>query len=77
MLNRDTMKKVFFWPYQLYAWLIVWPLAVILTLLFSALAVIFSRVSPDMDAEGASSMIFWYRRCREHSRSKRWTEFPC
>jgi 1-acyl-sn-glycerol-3-phosphate acyltransferase len=41
------MKKVFFWPYQLYAWLILWPLAAILTLLFSALAVIFSLlVSP-------------------------------
>ena len=47
MLHRDTMKKVFFWPYQLYAWLIVWPLAVILSLLFSTLAVIFSvLVSP-------------------------------
>ena len=47
MLHRDTMKKVFFWPYQLYAWLIAWPLAVILTLLFSTLAVIFSvLVSP-------------------------------
>jgi 1-acyl-sn-glycerol-3-phosphate acyltransferase len=36
------MKKVFFWPYQLYAWLILWPLAVLLTLLFSALTVFFS-----------------------------------
>ena len=41
------MKLIFFWPYQLYAWLILWPLAVILTLLFSTLAVIFSvLVSP-------------------------------
>ncbi len=41
------MKKVFFWPYQLYAWLILWPLAVILTLLFGALTAIFSvLVSP-------------------------------
>ncbi len=41
------MKKVFFWPYQLYAWLLLFPLVVILTLFFSALAVIFSvLVSP-------------------------------
>ncbi len=41
------MKQIFFWPYQLYAWLLLWPLAMILTLLFSALAVIFSvLVSP-------------------------------
>ena len=41
------MKHIFFWPYQLYAWLILWPLAAILTLLFSTLAVIFSvLVSP-------------------------------
>ncbi len=41
------MKQIFFWPYQLYAWLILWPLVAILTLLFSALAVIFSLlVSP-------------------------------
>ena len=56
MLNRDTMKKVFFWPYQLYAWLIVWPLAVILTLLFSALAVIFSvLVSPSFASRVVAS----------------------
>ena len=36
------MKKVFFWPYQLYNWLIHMPLVVILTLLFSSMAVIFS-----------------------------------
>ena len=41
------MKKVFFWPYQLYVWLIFMPLGGILTLLFSTLAVIFSTlVSP-------------------------------
>jgi 1-acyl-sn-glycerol-3-phosphate acyltransferase len=41
------MKQIFFWPYQLYAWLIFWPLVAILTLLFSTLAVIFSvLVSP-------------------------------
>ena len=56
MLNRDTMKKVFFWPYQLYAWLIVWPLVVILTLLFSALAVIFSvLVSPRFSSRVVAS----------------------
>jgi len=36
------MKKFLFWPYQLYAWLVFIPLAVILTLLFSSLTVIFS-----------------------------------
>jgi len=41
------MKKFLFWPYQLYAWLILMPLGGILTLLFSTLAVIFSvLVSP-------------------------------
>jgi 1-acyl-sn-glycerol-3-phosphate acyltransferase len=41
------MKKVFFWPYQLYVWLILIPLGVLITLIFSALAVIFSvLVSP-------------------------------
>ena len=41
------MKKVFFWPYQLYVWLILIPLGVIITPIFSALAVIFSvLVSP-------------------------------
>jgi 1-acyl-sn-glycerol-3-phosphate acyltransferase len=41
------MKKVFFWPYQIYVWLILMPLGVIITLIFSALAVIFSvLVSP-------------------------------
>ena len=41
------MKKVLFWPYQLYVWLILIPLGVIITPIFSALAVIFSvLVSP-------------------------------
>ncbi len=41
------MKKILFWPYQLYVWLILIPLGVLLTLIFSTLAVIFSiLVSP-------------------------------
>ena len=41
------MKKVFFWPYQVYAWLILLPLVGILTLLFSTLTAIFSvLISP-------------------------------
>lgn len=36
------MRKVLFWPYQLYVWLIFFPLVLILTLLFSSLTVIFS-----------------------------------
>jgi 1-acyl-sn-glycerol-3-phosphate acyltransferase len=41
------MKKIFFWPYQLYVWLILIPVGVILTLLFSTSAVIFSiLISP-------------------------------
>ena len=31
------MKKAFFWPYQIYAWLVFFPLVIIFTLLFSAL----------------------------------------
>ena len=34
------MKKILFWPYQLYAWLVVFPLAGILTVVFSTLTVI-------------------------------------
>lgn len=34
------MRKILFWPYQLYVWLIFAPLVVVLTLLFSSLAVI-------------------------------------
>jgi len=41
------MKKILFWPYQLYVWLLLYPLALLLTLLFSTLTVIFSvLVSP-------------------------------
>jgi len=41
------MKKVFFWPYQVYAWLILIPLVGILTLFFSTMTAIFSvLVSP-------------------------------
>ena len=36
------MKKVLFWPYQLYVWLMLFPLVIILTLIFSSLTVIFS-----------------------------------
>ncbi len=46
-MQAETLKKVFFWPYQVYAWLVLIPLGGILTLFFSALAVIFSiLVSP-------------------------------
>ena len=42
------MRAVFFWPYQLYAWLIFLPLVILLTAVFSALTVIFaSIVSPE------------------------------
>jgi len=42
------MKKILFWPYQLYMWLIFVPLAVVLTLLFSMLTVIFAAlVNPE------------------------------
>ena len=34
------MKKVFFWPYQVYVWLVLYPLAAVLTLVFSTLAVL-------------------------------------
>lgn len=34
------MKKILFWPYQLYVWLIFFPLVIVLTLLFSTLTVI-------------------------------------
>jgi 1-acyl-sn-glycerol-3-phosphate acyltransferase len=36
------MKKFLFWPYQLYVWLIFFPLVVILTLVFSSLTALFS-----------------------------------
>ena len=42
------MKKILFWPYQLYAWLIFTPLVVLLTLMFSMLTVMFaSLVNPN------------------------------
>jgi 1-acyl-sn-glycerol-3-phosphate acyltransferase len=42
------MKKILFWPYQLYVWLIFVPLVVVLTLLFSMLTVIFaSLINPN------------------------------
>ena len=41
------MKKFLFWPFQIYVWLILVPLAVVLTILFSTLTIIFSYlVSP-------------------------------
>jgi 1-acyl-sn-glycerol-3-phosphate acyltransferase len=41
------VKKFLFWPYQIYVWLILIPLAVLLTILFSTLTIIFSYlVSP-------------------------------
>jgi 1-acyl-sn-glycerol-3-phosphate acyltransferase len=38
------MKKLFFWPYQLYVWLVFLPLVVVLTGLFSLLTVIAAAV---------------------------------
>jgi 1-acyl-sn-glycerol-3-phosphate acyltransferase len=38
------MKKISFWLYQLYAWLVFLPLVVLLTLLFSTLTVIFATL---------------------------------
>ncbi len=41
------MKKILFWPYHLYVWLIFLPMVILLTLLFSLLTVIFaSLVNP-------------------------------
>lgn len=43
----QSLKRILYWPYQLYAWLIYVPLVCVLTLLFSALTVLFSMlVSP-------------------------------
>jgi 1-acyl-sn-glycerol-3-phosphate acyltransferase len=43
-----SMKKILFWPYQLYGWLIFVPVVVVLTLLFSMLTVIFAAlVNPE------------------------------
>lgn len=36
------MKKILFWPYQLYVWLIYVPLLIILTLVFGSLTAIFA-----------------------------------
>ena len=36
------MKKILFWPYLVYGWLILMPLAAILTLVFASLTVISS-----------------------------------
>jgi len=42
------MKRILFWPYQFYVWLIFVPLVVVLTLLFSMLTVIFaSLINPN------------------------------
>ena len=38
------MKKILFWPYQVYVWLVFFPLAGILTALFSTLTVIFAAL---------------------------------
>jgi len=41
------MKRILFWPYQIYAWFIFLPLVAILTLVFSTLTVLFAwLVSP-------------------------------
>lgn len=36
------MKKILFWPYQLYAWLFFVPLAIVLTVVFSLLTAVFA-----------------------------------
>jgi 1-acyl-sn-glycerol-3-phosphate acyltransferase len=38
------MKKILFWPYQVYMWLIFLPVVIVLTLLFSLLTVIFATL---------------------------------
>jgi 1-acyl-sn-glycerol-3-phosphate acyltransferase len=38
------MKKILFWPYQIYVWLILLPLVIVLTLLFSSLTIIFAAL---------------------------------
>ena len=38
------MKSIFFWPYQVYLWLVFFPVAIALTLLFGALTAIFSAL---------------------------------
>jgi 1-acyl-sn-glycerol-3-phosphate acyltransferase len=57
---RSTLKKILFWPYQLYAWPILIPLVVVLTLLFSFLSVLFSiLVNPRFASRYFAS--FWAR----------------
>lgn len=42
------MKKALFWPYQIYVWLVYFPLVIILTLIFSSLTIIFAAlVNPE------------------------------
>lgn len=42
------MKAALFWPYQIYVWLVFFPLVIILTLLFSSLTIIFAAlVNPE------------------------------
>ena len=36
-----------------------------------------SRWAWVMASDGANSTTFWWRRCTEQSRSKRWTRLPC
>ena len=56
------MKKILFWPYQLYGWLIFVPLVVILTLLFSALTVIFAAlVNPEWASR--TFAVTWAKTC--------------
>ena len=56
------MKKILFWPYQLYAWLIFLPLVTVLTLLFSMLTVIFAGlVNPTFASRVFAST--WARLC--------------
>ncbi|MGD2128682.1 MAG: lysophospholipid acyltransferase family protein [Lysobacterales bacterium] len=56
------MKKILFWPYQLYAWLIFLPLVTVLTLLFSMLTVIFAGlVNPNFASRVFAST--WARLC--------------
>ena len=45
--SLHTMKKILFWPYQVYVWLVLLPIVAALTLVFSVLTVIFAAlVSP-------------------------------
>jgi len=56
------MKKILFWPYQLYVWLIFLPLVALLTLLFSTLTVIFAAlVNPNWASKVFA--VTWARLC--------------